>query len=133
MVRRIDEHRARGHLIALLSSTTNYLADPLAEELGIEHLLVTKLIVVDGCFTGEVERPLCYGAGKLHWARRFALEHDVDLAQSFFYTDSVTDVPMLEIVGHPQIVNPDPILRRVARRRGWSILPVEPARMAAHA
>ena len=122
MVRRIEEHRAQGHVIALLSSTTKYLAGPLAEELGIEHLLCTHLIVVDGCFTGEVERPLCYAAGKVHWARRFAAEHDVDLAASFFYTDSVTDVPVLEIVGHPRIVNPDPILRRLARRRGWNVL-----------
>jgi HAD superfamily hydrolase (TIGR01490 family) len=124
LVQQIEEHRAQGHLIALLSSTTKYLADPLAEELRIEHLLCTRLVVVDGCFTGEVERPLCYADGKLHWARRFAAEHDVDLAESFFYTDSVTDVPMLEIVGHPRVVNPDPILRRQARRRGWTILPI---------
>ncbi len=133
MIRKVEEHRAAGHLVALLSSTTNYLADPLAEELGIEHLLVTKLVVVDGCFTGEVERPLCYGHGKLHWARRFAEQHGVDLGASFFYTDSVTDVPMLEMVGHPQVVNPDPILRRMARRRGWHIVPLEAVRTAAHA
>ncbi len=122
MVRRVRMHREQGHLVAILSSTTNYLADPLAEELGIEHLLVSRLIVKDGRFTGEAERPLCYGNGKLHWARRFASEHDVNLAESFFYTDSVTDVPMLEIVGHPQVVNPDPLLRRVARQRGWNVM-----------
>ncbi len=130
MLRKVAEHRAQGHLVALLSSTTNYLADPLAEELGIDHVLVTRLVVVDGCFTGEVHRPLCYADGKLHWARRFATEHDVDLTESFFYTDSVTDVPMLEIVGHPKVVNPDPILRRVARRRGWTILPADQAEPA---
>jgi HAD superfamily hydrolase (TIGR01490 family) len=122
MIRRVEAHKRDGHLVAILSSTTNYLADPLAEELGIEHLLVSRLVVRDGRFTGEAHRPICYGPGKLHWARRFAAEHDVDLAASFFYTDSVTDVPMLEIVGHPQIVNPDPLLRRQARRRGWSVL-----------
>ena len=122
MVRRVRMHREDGHLVAILSSTTNYLAGPLAEELGIEHVLVSRLIVKDGRFTGEAERPLCYGDGKLHWARRFAAEHDVNLAESFFYTDSVTDVPMLEIVGHPQVVNPDPLLRRVARQRGWNVM-----------
>ena len=122
MVRRVRMHQEQGHLVAILSSTTNYLADPLAEELGIEHLLVSRLVVEDGRFTGEAHRPICYGKGKLHWARRFAAEHEVDLGASFFYTDSVTDVPMLEIVGHPQVVNPDPLLRRLARQRGWEVL-----------
>ena len=122
VVRCVQEHKARGHVVAILSSTTNYLADPLAEELGIEHLLVSRLVVRDGRFTGEAHRPICYGDGKLYWARRFAAEHDVNFAESFFYTDSVTDVPMLEIVGHPQVVNPDPLLRRIARQRGWQVL-----------
>ncbi len=122
MVRRVRVHREQGHLVAILSSTTNYLAEPLAEELEIDHLLVSRLIVRDGRFTGEAERPICDGDGKLHWARRFAAEHDVDFAESFFYTDSVTDVPMLETVGHPQVVNPDPLLRRIARQRGWTVM-----------
>jgi len=122
MVRRVRVHREQGHVVAILSSTTNYLADPLAEELGIDHLLVSRLVVRDGRFTGEAHKPICYGDGKLYWARRFAAEHDVNLAESFFYTDSVTDVPMLEIVGHPQVVNPDALLRRIARQRGWEVL-----------
>ena len=121
MVRRVRQHQAQGHVVALLSSTTPYLAGPLAEELGIEHLIVSRLIVEDGRFTGDVHRPICYGAGKIHWAKRFAAERDIDLAASWFYTDSVTDLPMLEIVGHPEIVNPDLRLRREARRRGWNI------------
>lgn len=126
MVRRVRMHREQGHLVVILSSTTNYLADPLAEELGIEHLLVSRLVVRDGRFTGEAHRPICYGNGKLYWARRFATEHDVDFAESFFYTDSVTDVPMLEIVGNPKVVNPDPLLRRVARQRGWQVMQLRP-------
>jgi HAD superfamily hydrolase (TIGR01490 family) len=121
LIRRIAEHKEQGHLVAILSSTTNYLAEPLAEDLGIEHLLVSHLIVQDGRFTGEAERPLCYGDGKIFWARRFAEQHDVDLTQSYFYTDSASDLPMLEIVGHPQVVNPDIVLRREARRRGWPV------------
>ncbi len=122
MIRRVERHKADGHTVAILSSTTNYLADPLAEELGIEHLLVSKLVVKDGRFTGEAHKPICYGKGKIYWAKRFVAEHDIDLAASFFYTDSVTDLPMLELVGHPQIVNPDPMLRREARRRGWTVI-----------
>jgi HAD superfamily hydrolase (TIGR01490 family) len=124
MVRRVQSHRAAGHVVALLSSTTPYLATPLAEDLGIEHLLVSRLVIENGRFTGEVHRPICYGAGKIHWARRFAEEHDIDLAESWFYTDSVTDLPMLEIVGHPEVVNPDPRLRREAKKRGWNIMQI---------
>lgn len=122
LVRRLEEHKAQGHLVAILSSTTNYLARPLAADLGIEHLLVSRLVVEDGRFTGKAEQPLCYGDGKIHWARRFAEAHDVDFAESYFYTDSASDLPMLEIVGHPQVVNPDIVLGREARRRGWPVL-----------
>lgn len=122
MLERVEEHRRAGHELALLSSSTNYLAEPLARDLRVEHLLVTRLEVVDGRFTGRAITPVCYGRGKVHWARAFARDRDVDLAQSFFYTDSVTDVPVLELVGHPRIVNPDRLLRREARRRGWEIV-----------
>jgi HAD superfamily hydrolase (TIGR01490 family) len=118
----VDEHRARGHVLALLSSSTRYLAAPLAAELEIPHVLVTRLEVVDGRFTGRAVPPLCYGRGKVHWASRFAEEQDVDLAQSYFYTDSVTDLPVLEMVGNPRVVNPDRLLKREARRRGWQML-----------
>jgi HAD superfamily hydrolase (TIGR01490 family) len=122
MLDRVEEHRRAGHELALLSSSTNYLAEPLARDLGVEHALVTRLEVVDGRFTGRAIVPVCYGRGKVHWARAFARDRDVDLAQSFFYTDSVTDVPVLELVGHPRVVNPDRLLRREARRRGWEIV-----------
>ena len=118
----VREHREQGHVLALLSSSTRYLAAPLAAELGIPHLLVNHLEVVDGCFTGRAVPPLCYGRGKVHWASRFAEEHDVDLARSYFYTDSVTDLPVLEMIGHPRVVNPDRLLKREARRRGWTTL-----------
>lgn len=122
MVAIVERHRAAGHALALLSSSTSYLAQPLARDLRVEHLLVTRLEVVDGRFTGRAIAPVCYGAGKVHFATEFAAENGIDLAQSFFYTDSVTDVPVLELVGHPRVVNPDRLLRRIARKRGWEIV-----------
>jgi len=118
----LEQHRERGDLVAFLSTTTHYLADPLAHDLGVEHVLVTRLEVRDGRFTGRADGPICYGRGKVYWAKRFARECGVDLARSYFYTDSVTDVPVLEIVGHPRIVQPDRLLRRLAGRRGWPIV-----------
>ena len=91
-------------------------------DLGIGHFLVTELVVRDGRFTGQVIEPVCYGRGKAYWAERFAAEHGVDLARSYFYTDSITDLPVLDRVGHPRVVHPDPRLRRLAQRRGWQVL-----------
>ena len=122
MAAQVAAHREAGHVLAILTSATRYLAEPLGADLGIEHHLVTQLVVRDGRFTGEVVQPVCYGRGKVYWAERFAAEHGVDLASSFFYTDSITDLPLLDRVGHPRVVHPDPRLRRLAQRRGWQVL-----------
>lgn len=119
----VEEHRSDGHLPVLLSSTTCYLGDPLGRELDIEHRLVNRLLLDgDGNFTGRLAEPLCFGHGKVIHAERFAERHGVDLSRSFFYTDSITDLAALELVGEPRIVNPDPRLRRVAKQRGWPVL-----------
>jgi HAD superfamily hydrolase (TIGR01490 family) len=117
----IDKHRADGHVVAILSSSTPYVVEPLARHLGIEHALCTRMNIADGCFDGTHKKPACYGAGKVHWAEQFAREQDVDLARSFFYTDSYTDLPMLERVGVARVVNPDTRLKRHARRVGWQV------------
>ena len=65
---------------------------------------------------------MCYGAGKIYWAKRFCEEKGVDLSKSYFYTDSITDLDLLELVGHQVVVNPDPLLKREATKRGWPIL-----------
>lgn len=115
----IEAHRAKGHVLALLTSATNYAADPLSRALNIEHVLCTRLDVHEGKFTGKVLRPLCFGQGKVTLAERFASEHDVDLDQSFFYTDSISDKEMLLRVGEPRIVNPDLRLRWLAKQNSW--------------
>jgi len=118
----IEDHRARGHRIVMLTAQTPYMAAPVCRALGIEDCLSTELEVVDGRFTGLILRPACYGAGKCHWAAQYAETHGVDLAASYFYTDSYSDVPMLEQVAHQRVVNPDPRLRLHARRRQWPVL-----------
>ncbi len=122
MVRLIEAHRGAGHALAILSSTTRFLAEPLGREVGIEHLLVTGVEIVDGHLTGQPLRPLCYGDGKIHWAEAFARGCGAALETCWFYTDSITDAPVLERVGHPRVVNPDFLLRRRARQRGWPIV-----------
>jgi HAD superfamily hydrolase (TIGR01490 family) len=117
---KIAEHRDAGHTLVLLTSATQFLTVPVAQELAIEHMLCTRIDVDEaGIFTGEYQAPACYGAGKVLYAERFAELHGIDLGASFFYSDSFSDLPMLERVGQPRVVNPDPRLRRVARDRGW--------------
>ncbi|MBI5479862.1 MAG: HAD family hydrolase [Deltaproteobacteria bacterium] len=119
---RVAEHRAEGHLLAVLSSSSPYASEPLGAHLGIPHVLCTRLEVQDGIFTGGVAGSVCFGRGKVRVAEEFARERDVDFSASWFYTDSYSDLPMLARVGHPVAVNPDLRLRRHARARGWPIL-----------
>jgi phosphoserine phosphatase len=94
---------------------------PIAETLGLDETLSTQLEVADGQFTGKLLGPACYGPGKVHWAEKLTTTRELDLRSSWFYTDSYSDLPMLERVGHQVIVNPDPRLRRTAKQRGWRV------------
>jgi HAD superfamily hydrolase (TIGR01490 family) len=118
----IDEHRRRGDLLVLLTSSSRYASEMAREEFGLDEVLCQGYEVKEGRFTGEPLRPLCYGPGKVEVAEAFASERGIDLAQSAFYSDSSTDVPMLARVGRPFAVHPDPRLKMVARSRGWPML-----------
>jgi HAD superfamily hydrolase (TIGR01490 family) len=120
-LRQIEHHRAEGHLLAVLSSSPTYVTRPLARMLGIEEVLSTTFEVHGGQFTGRLVGPACVGPGKIHWAEDMGARREVDLAQSWFYTDSYTDMPMLERVGNRVVVNPDPRLRSAAKKRGWPV------------
>ena len=118
----VERHRAAGDLVALVTGATPYAARPLARELGIEHVACTELEVgADGRFTGSLKLPMCYGAGKLELVRRIAERERFELEHATFYTDSITDLPLLEQVKTPIVVNPDTRLRLIARRRGWRV------------
>jgi HAD superfamily hydrolase (TIGR01490 family) len=117
----IKVHRQRGELCVLLTGGTQFVAEPLMHELSLDAALCSRIESRGGRFTGKLIEPLCFGHGKIHWAEQWAKEHDVDLARSSFYTDSYNDLPMLERVGVPVVVNPDVRLGRLARRRGWPI------------
>lgn len=118
-----DEHRQQGHPLVILTNSSCFEASVAAETWGFGHWLANRFPTDDdGILQGTFASPLCYGEGKVHHALRWAAEHDVDLASSYFYTDSYSDLPMLEVVGEPRVVDPDPRLRREARRRNWPIL-----------
>jgi len=117
----VRKHQDMGHVVAIVSGATKFVVRPLARRLGIEHLLYTRLEVEDGLFTGRVIEPICFEEGKIYWLQQFIEEHHIDLARSWFYTDSITDQPLMDLVAHPVAVNPDPLLYRAAVRRRWPV------------
>ena len=119
----LEAHRAEGHPLILLTSSSPYASESAVAHFGLDHALSTEFeIGADGRFTGRVAPPVCYGEGKVVRAEALAERLNLDLDRSWFYTDSTTDLPMLERVGFPRPVDPDPRLRRQASRRGWPIL-----------
>lgn len=118
----IERHRCDAHRLVLLTSSSSYESERAVRHFGLEAAIATRFEVVGGVFTGGLLRPVCYGEGKVKLAEEYAARHGVDLAKSYFYTDSITDRPMLERVGNPRVVHPDPRLRLLARRRRWPVL-----------
>jgi HAD superfamily hydrolase (TIGR01490 family) len=118
----VDHHRARGDKLVLLTTSSNYLSEPVQRELGFDDALCNRFEVdARGYYTGRPLGPLCFGSGKLVLGRAWAEAAGVPLSECSFYTDSASDLPMLEAVGRPVAVHPDPRLRRIALERGWEI------------
>lgn len=127
MLDEVHAHRQAGRPTFIVSAAGNDLVELLARILGMEGGIGTRYqLAPDGrTLTGEIEGPLNYGPGKVEAMRAFAAEHDLDLAASWAYSDSVSDLPMLDAVGTPVAVNPDSELREIARRRGWRVMRFE--------
>ena len=117
----IAEHSALGHDIVIVSASGEEVVAPIAHALGADHSVATRMRVQEGRYTGEVDF-YCFGHGKVEAMQLLAEEHGYDLSQSHAYSDSSTDLPMLECVGRPTAVNPDRKLRRIAAERGWPVL-----------
>lgn len=117
----IEEHRAAGRDIVIISSSGTEVVEPIGERLGADVAIGTQLVVEDGRYTGEILF-YAYGEGKAQAMRDLSDERGYDLAASYAYTDSVTDLPMLDSVGHPTAVNPDAELRRIATERDWPVV-----------
>jgi HAD superfamily hydrolase (TIGR01490 family) len=118
----VMRHKEQGDVVAIVTGASRYAARPLARRLGIDHLITSELEVgADGRFTGKIVEPLCYGRGKIARTEKLAAELGFDLRESTFYSDSFTDLPLLEHVREPVVINPDPRLARLAKRRGWRV------------
>lgn len=117
----IEEHRGKGRRVVVISASPEEIVRPLCRHLGIEDVIATRAATDDdGRYTGELEL-YAYGPGKAEAIRAMAEDEDIDLAASYAYSDSITDLPMLETVGHPVVVNPDAELGAIAAERGWEV------------
>ena len=117
----VEAHKSAGAPVVLLTSSSISLGQLVAQHLDHADSLSMRFEVEDGLFTGRIAE-LCYGAAKVSRAEAWAADHGVDLDQCWFYSDSMSDLPMLERVARPMVVAPDPRLSRLARKRGWPVL-----------
>jgi putative phosphoserine phosphatase/1-acylglycerol-3-phosphate O-acyltransferase len=117
----IASHIEKGHQVVIISAATRYQITPIANELGVKDIFCTEMEVRKGKFTGKISE-MCWAEGKARAGKKFAKDNGIDLSKSFFYTDSIDDYPLLEIVGKPIATNPDNKLSQVAFESNWPIL-----------
>ncbi|MFV0532599.1 MAG: HAD family hydrolase [Cumulibacter sp.] len=117
----IDDHRAAGRDIVIVSASGAEMVEPIGQMLGADHVIATTMVVEDDTYTGEIEF-YAYGQAKSDAITAFAMTRGYDLDQCYAYSDSASDLPMLSLVGHPSVVNPDKVLRAAALERDWPVL-----------
>jgi len=115
----VEKHRDQGHTLLIITATNRFITAPIAAEFGIAHLIATELEERDGRFTGKVSGVPSYREGKVTRLREWLGVHDQNLNDSWFYSDSHNDLPLLTQVDHPVAVNADPILAEYARQHDW--------------
>ncbi|HEY3959813.1 MAG TPA: HAD-IB family hydrolase [Solirubrobacteraceae bacterium] len=122
MLARAYEHQDEGRLVYILTAASQEMADLLAHVLAFDGGLGSRSEIVDGRYTGQPAGPFNYRQGKVLSMREVAEREHIDLAASYAYSDSESDLPMLRAVGHPVVVNPDQDLARIAADEGWEVL-----------
>lgn len=118
----VEHHRQLGHTLLIITATNSFVTRPIAEAFGIPNILATEPEIIDGRYTGKVSGIPCFREGKVENLHRWLNTHKLTLEESWFYSDSHNDLPLLYEVTHPVAVDPDPALREVAEQRHWPIL-----------
>ncbi|MCB0894196.1 MAG: HAD family hydrolase [Nocardioides sp.] len=117
----IEEHHLAGRDVVIVSASGAEVVEPIAAMLGADHVIATRMEIADGRYTGGIEY-YAYAEEKARAIEELAVVHGYELEECYAYSDSVTDVPMLDAVGHAHAVNPDKELRRTATEKGWPVL-----------
>jgi HAD superfamily hydrolase (TIGR01490 family) len=118
----VEMHRGRGDELLIITATNAFVTAPIADAFGIKHLLATEPEIRNGQYTGRVAGTPCFREGKVERLEAWLREHDHNLGNAWFYSDSHNDLPLLEKVTHPIPVDPDEALSRIAKERGWPVL-----------
>lgn len=118
----VARHRDQGDTLLIITATNRFITAPIAQAFGINHLLATDPEMVAGRYTGKVSGVPCFKDGKVTRLNQWLAERQQSLSDSWFYSDSHNDQPLLSLVTHPVAVDPDPTLRQIANQRGWPIL-----------
>lgn len=118
----LDKHRQAGDTLVIITATNRVVTAPIAQKLGVEHLIATECEMIEGRYTGKVTDVPCFREGKVTRLNRWIEENGYSLDDSYFYSDSLNDLPLLEQVAHPVAVDPDPNLRAEALKRGWPVI-----------
>jgi len=121
----LSRHQDQGSLCAIITSTNAFVTGPIARELGIAHLLATEIEEIDGRFTGRARGTPCFREGKIERLNQWLQAQGCSMqsfSASWFYSDSLNDLPLLEQVTRPVAVDPDDVLRRTALERGWDVI-----------
>ena len=118
----VQWHKKQGHHVVLITGSSIYLAQEAAQYFEIPHVLANRFFVEDGVFCGTCQKPLCFGEGKVVLAQQILEQLQCSFSEAFFYTDSFSDVPLLEKVAYPRVIAPDIRLARYAKKQEWPIL-----------
>ena len=118
----LAKHRAAGDKLVIITATNRCVTGPIAARLGVETLLATECAMQDGRYLGTITGIPCFQQGKVTRLDMWLREQGLDLQESYFYSDSLNDLPLLERVSHPVAVDPDEVLRSTAQARGWPII-----------
>ena len=118
----IDSHKRKGDILVVVTATIEFITRPIADLLGIENLIAPIPEQIDGCYTGELSGIPSFGVGKVTRLREWIESRDLSLKDSHFYSDSRNDMPLLNLVDNPVVVDPDPEFAKIAQNRKWPII-----------
>jgi len=118
-IKQVEKHRDQGDILLVLTATNRFITSPIVAEFGIENLLATEIEFIDERYTGKVLGEPCFQKGKIEHLKRWINNRNISLDGSYFYSDSHNDLPTLELVDYPNVVNPDNKLRKIALKRNW--------------
>ena len=120
--RLLQQHRQQGDFLLIITATNSFVTRPIAEALGVDDILATEPELLKGRYTGKVSGTPTFREGKVERLQQWLANSEHDLEQSWFYSDSLNDLPLLEVVTHPVVVDPDETLEQHARMKGWPVM-----------